>query len=126
MIDSGFVLRGSVDLIERRRDGRALRVTDHKTGKNRAKPGLMIGGGTVLQPVLYSLAVERALDQVSTWNLDVGASREAGRRIDLIFPIRVLARNERTSGSARGTEIRPHQEIDFVVRWPRVGKWIEA
>jgi len=60
-IDGRFVLRGSVDLIERRRDGLALRVTDHKTGRNRSKPELVIGGGTVLQPVLYSLAVEQGL-----------------------------------------------------------------
>ena len=37
-VDSRFVLRGSVDLIERKRDGKALRVTDHKTGRNRSKP----------------------------------------------------------------------------------------
>ena len=30
-----FLLRGSIDLVERRADGQALRVTDHKTGKNR-------------------------------------------------------------------------------------------
>jgi hypothetical protein len=62
-IDAGFLLRGSVDLIERRRDGAALRVTDHKTGKNRTTPDLVIGGGAVLQPVLYSVAVERGLDE---------------------------------------------------------------
>jgi RecB family exonuclease len=61
VIDSGFVLRGSVDLIERRRDGTLLRITDHKTGKNRSTADLVIGGGGVLQPVLYSLVVERAL-----------------------------------------------------------------
>ena len=29
-----------------------LRVTDHKTGKNRSNPDLVVGRGTVLQPVL--------------------------------------------------------------------------
>ena len=38
-----------------------LRVTDHKTGKNRSNPDLIVGGGTVLQPVLYSVAVEQGL-----------------------------------------------------------------
>ena len=38
-IDGRFVLRGSVDLIERSPDGDTLRVTDHKTGKNRSKDG---------------------------------------------------------------------------------------
>src|SRR5262249_53104493 len=53
MIDGRFLLRGSVDLIETSA-ARGLRVTDHKTGKNRSKPELIVGGGTVLQPVLYS------------------------------------------------------------------------
>jgi ATP-dependent helicase/nuclease subunit B len=57
-IDGRFVLRGSVDLIEEHRLSGELRVTDHKTGRNRTKDNLTIGGGTVLQPVLYSMAVE--------------------------------------------------------------------
>jgi CRISPR/Cas system-associated exonuclease Cas4 (RecB family) len=60
-IDGRFILRGSVDLIERSLDGEALRVTDHKTGKNRAKEGLIVGGGGTLQPVLYSAAIEQGL-----------------------------------------------------------------
>jgi len=60
-LDGRFLLRGSVDLIERRRDGGSLRVTDHKTGKNRAKEGLIVGGGGTLQPVLYSAAIEQGL-----------------------------------------------------------------
>jgi CRISPR/Cas system-associated exonuclease Cas4 (RecB family) len=60
-IDGRFVLRGSVDLIERSQHGDTLRVTDHKTGKNRAKDGLIVGGGGTLQPVLYSAAVEQGL-----------------------------------------------------------------
>ena len=61
VIDGRFVLRGSVDLIEHRPDLDVFRVTDHKTGKNRSNPDLIIGGGAVLQPVLYSVAVERGL-----------------------------------------------------------------
>jgi ATP-dependent helicase/nuclease subunit B len=57
----GFVLRGSVDLIERSANGSTLRITDHKTGKNRSKDGLIIGGGETLQPVLYSVAIEHGL-----------------------------------------------------------------
>ena len=60
-IDGRFVLRGSVDLIERSPAGDLLRVTDHKTGKNRSNRDLIIGGGAVLQPVLYSAAVEQGL-----------------------------------------------------------------
>ena len=58
LIDGRFILRGSVDLVERHTRMPVLRVTDHKTGKCRVAPSLQIGGGAVLQPVLYSLAVE--------------------------------------------------------------------
>ena len=47
--------------IERHAELDVLRVTDHKTGKNRSNPDLIVGGGAVLQPVLYSLAVEQGL-----------------------------------------------------------------
>src|SRR5690606_21709401 len=41
---------------------RLLRVTDHKTGKNRTKSGrTIVDGGRVLQPVLYGLALEAIL-----------------------------------------------------------------
>ncbi len=61
LVDGRFLLRGSVDLIERRTDRSALRVTDHKTGRNRTTWKTVIGGGTMLQPVLYSMVVEQAL-----------------------------------------------------------------
>jgi CRISPR/Cas system-associated exonuclease Cas4 (RecB family) len=38
-----------------------LRITDHKTGKNRSNPDLIVGGGATLQPVLYSMAIEKGL-----------------------------------------------------------------
>ena len=61
-LDGGFQLRGAIDLIEQHRQLKWLRVTDHKTGR---KPDgidrVIIGGGTVLQPVLYAAAVEAAL-----------------------------------------------------------------
>jgi RecB family exonuclease len=56
-LDCGIHLRGSVDLVER--DGTRLRVTDHKTGRSRVKPGAILAGGASLQPVLYALAAER-------------------------------------------------------------------
>ena len=58
LVDGRFQLRGSIDLIERRIDGTSLRVTDHKTGKNRTKRSTVVDGGRVLQPVLYGLALE--------------------------------------------------------------------
>ena len=57
-----LLLRGSIDLVERHARG-VLRATDHKTGKVRADDGVIVGGGQVLQPVLYALAVERLLGE---------------------------------------------------------------
>jgi CRISPR/Cas system-associated exonuclease Cas4 (RecB family) len=92
LVDGRFTLRGSVDLIETRREAGgaksedrgaatpaatnvgprtsnvdlhppplALRITDHKTGRNRTTWKTVIGGGAILQPVLYGLAIEQAL-----------------------------------------------------------------
>jgi ATP-dependent helicase/nuclease subunit B len=57
----GAMVHGFVDLIERSDDGKTLRVTDHKTGKDRTKKGLVVGQGEYLQPAVYGLAVEAAL-----------------------------------------------------------------
>ncbi len=54
----GFLLRGAIDAVEKNRITGKLRVTDYKTGGARQTGVLSIGGGEVLQPVLYSLAVE--------------------------------------------------------------------
>jgi ATP-dependent helicase/nuclease subunit B len=56
----GVLLRGSIDLIERRADG-ALRVTDNKSGKARVEANAVISGGQALQPILYALAAETIL-----------------------------------------------------------------
>jgi len=66
LVDDRFVLHGSVDLIEHRPDLDVLRVTDHKTGKNRSNPDLIVGRGMTLQPVLYSLAIEQGLGKKVT------------------------------------------------------------
>ncbi|APR85438.1 ATP-dependent nuclease, subunit B [Minicystis rosea] len=59
LLDCGIQLRGSIDLVEQGAYG-SLRATDYKTGKVRARPGAtVIGGGEVLQPVLYALALEK-------------------------------------------------------------------
>lgn len=60
-LDGRFVLRGSVDLIERHAVTGQLRITDHKTGRRRTTDKTIIGGGSVLQPVLYSMVVEQVL-----------------------------------------------------------------
>src|SRR5690606_19000975 len=56
VIVEGMLLRGAIDLVER--DGERLRATDHKTGRRIAPRGFVIAGGTILQPVIYALALE--------------------------------------------------------------------
>jgi len=58
-LDIGLRLRGSIDLVEAKKSG-ALRATDYKTGKVKAKTDeTVIGGGEILQPVLYALTLEK-------------------------------------------------------------------
>jgi ATP-dependent helicase/nuclease subunit B len=61
VLPEGYRLRGIIDLIERRRGGSDLRVTDYKTGRDFTKRNLVVGGGEMLQPVLYGLAVQHLL-----------------------------------------------------------------
>jgi len=59
LVDGRFKLRGSIDMIERHQKTGFLRVTDHKTGKNRTREGqTVVDGGRVLQPVIYGLALK--------------------------------------------------------------------
>ena len=63
-LDGGWKLHGVVDLVEARARPTAageLRVTDHKTGRDRTADRMVVGHGEVLQPVLYGLAVEQVL-----------------------------------------------------------------
>ena len=62
-IDDRFILRGSVDMIETKQGSAELRITDHKTGRNRTTPRTVIGGGGTLQPVIYGLAIEKILER---------------------------------------------------------------
>jgi ATP-dependent helicase/nuclease subunit B len=90
LVDGRFKLRGSVDLIETRRAHPAspleLRITDHKTGKNRTTWKTVIGGGAILQPVLYSLAIEQAL-QASVQSGRLFYCTSAGGFVDHEIPI---------------------------------------
>lgn len=58
-LEPGLRLRGAIDLVERREEDGAIRVTDHKTGRARVSAGAIVDGGAALQPVLYALAAER-------------------------------------------------------------------
>ncbi len=63
VILEGVRLRGSMDLLERHRARGALRVTDHKTGKAPERIPKYVGGGALLQPLLYALAAEQLLGE---------------------------------------------------------------
>jgi CRISPR/Cas system-associated exonuclease Cas4 (RecB family) len=61
-LEGGFKLHGAIDLIEEHQQTKLLRVTDHKTGRKPERiDKVIVGAGAVLQPVLYSAAVEAAL-----------------------------------------------------------------
>jgi ATP-dependent helicase/nuclease subunit B len=62
VLEDGFRLQGSIDLVERHSSG-VLRVVDHKTGKMPEPRPEMVGGGEVLQPALYALAAEKMLGE---------------------------------------------------------------
>lgn len=60
---AGLRLRGSIDLVERHRESGQIRITDHKTGRPPERQPAFVGGGAVLQPLLYSLAAEQILGE---------------------------------------------------------------
>ena len=61
VIDGRFPMRGAIDLVEQHGALGSLRVTDHKTGRNRTTRGLVVGGGGTLQPIVYTLVAEAML-----------------------------------------------------------------
>jgi ATP-dependent helicase/nuclease subunit B len=61
LVDGRFPLRGAIDAIDVHRQTGVLRVTDHKTGKDRTRDTLVIGGGSVLQPLVYAAVAETML-----------------------------------------------------------------
>ncbi|MBI5526253.1 MAG: PD-(D/E)XK nuclease family protein [Deltaproteobacteria bacterium] len=57
-----LMLRGRIDRVDVRREGRGAAVWDYKTGAFR-DPGKNFGAGSLLQPFLYACAVEALLGQ---------------------------------------------------------------
>jgi RecB family exonuclease len=59
VLPNGLQLKGALDAVEALLDG-TLRVTDFKTGKMKRdlKPNAAVGGGEMLQPLLYAFAAE--------------------------------------------------------------------
>jgi RecB family exonuclease len=122
-LDCGIQLRGSIDLVERARDG-ALRATDHKTGKRRADPGAVIGGGEILQPVLYALALEKLFPDA---RVDAGRlyyATAAGGFSDVEIPLDARARA--AAGEVAGA-IGEALDKGFLPAAPKAGacKWCD-
>jgi ATP-dependent helicase/nuclease subunit B len=113
-LPSGEKLHGFVDLIEKAVDGQ-LRVTDNKTGKNYTGKGLVVGGGEVLQPVLYGLAVEAALKE-PVLESRLFFCTAAGGFSERIIPLDEIARN---SGSTVLRTIQQAIASGFLVPAPR-------
>jgi ATP-dependent helicase/nuclease subunit B len=65
LFDEGFRLRGAIDLIEQHESNGTLRITDHKTGSPPDRAPTLLGGGEVLQPILYALAAEKCLGKTA-------------------------------------------------------------
>ncbi len=61
-----YLLRGAIDAVERQVVTGELRVTDYKTGSEDAPRQLVIGGGEILQPVLYAMALEAHAKELAT------------------------------------------------------------
>jgi ATP-dependent helicase/nuclease subunit B len=86
-----FKLRGIVDLVEKRHGSPELRVTDYKTGGNRTRANLVVGGGETLQPVLYGLAVEQVMAGPVTEGRLFFCTR-AGQFAEIVIPLSETAR----------------------------------
>ncbi len=57
VLENGLRLRGAIDLVEKREDGK-VRVTDYKSGRAWVPKEAVVNGGETLQPILYALAYE--------------------------------------------------------------------
>ncbi|MBV9624435.1 MAG: PD-(D/E)XK nuclease family protein [Acidobacteria bacterium] len=119
-LPEGFLLHGIIDLAESNAQDER-RVTDHKTGKNRTQEGMVVSGGEVLQPLLYSLAIE-ALRNVPVKEARLSFCSATGgyteRTVALDNPSRQLALNVlRTIDEAIGEGFLPAAPKPGACRW---------
>ena len=122
-------MRGSIDLVERHRKTGFLRVTDHKTGKNRTTAGqTVVDGGRVLQPVVYGLALEALLEGQTVFSGRLSFCTSTGGFTQYEIPLLANARRagarsardhrSRRSNAARSRRVRrrtPARYCDFEV-----------
>lgn len=60
-----FFIRGNIDRLDLRWDGKAVRLSDYKTGAEpKGAESIVIGGGAELQRVTYAIAARQLLPQV--------------------------------------------------------------
>ncbi len=84
LILDGIRLRGSIDLVEEDTSTDSLRIIDHKTGRAPSQPPVTLGGGEILQPMLYALAAENLLGKpVGTSELSYCTQRGDYRRVEV-------------------------------------------
>ena len=117
LVDGRFQLRGSVDLVEEHRATGMLRVTDHKTGRDRTRDGLVINGGETLQPVLYSMVVERMTGKTVYESRLSFCTSAGGYRVRTV----PLSTHTREAGLEALTIIDRAIEVGFVVPAPKDG-----
>ena len=91
-LSNGQLLRGAIDLVEGSYDAAtgaatALRITDYKTGANRTKDGLLFGGGEILQPSLYALAMESIFPALAVKESRLSFCTAAGEFKDRVVTI---------------------------------------
>lgn len=109
-LPEGWVLHGSIDLVEEHRTAARLRVTDYKTGRDSAPATLVVGQGETLQPLIYARVAESMLGKpVTESRLFYATSRGA-------FASRFVALNSATR--ARLDTVLA--EIDDAVLAPRL------
>jgi ATP-dependent helicase/nuclease subunit B len=65
-LKEGWILHGSIDLVEEHRAKRHLRVTDYKTGGDPVPATLIVGHGETLQPLIYAGVAETILKKPVT------------------------------------------------------------
>jgi RecB family exonuclease len=117
----GLTLRGSIDLVERSKDGR-IRVTDYKTGRERFPAGGVVDGGRALQPVLYALVAEKLFpdDRVESGRLYYCTA--AGGFAERNVPLDARARKSASTvaevvGAALAEPFLPAAPAEGACRW---------
>jgi CRISPR/Cas system-associated exonuclease Cas4 (RecB family) len=120
-LECGLRLRGSIDLVERRDDGH-VRVTDHKTGKERFKPGEIVARGEALQPVLYALAAEKLFPEETVESGRLYYCTATGGFEDRTVALDAGARNSAQTvadviGQALGEPFLPAAPDEGACRW---------